>query len=135
MTPPWKSLTCDIGTWTRQSSFIGPRAPLGKDVVALDYSCDSGEEWEEEEDGEDVISSAGSKREDDDMSDGDSLDGWLVGDEEDVGGEPCDLSELDELGFENKSLKRKIPPEAEPIASSTVPQKENLRIQLFNGMR
>ncbi|KAG8987771.1 hypothetical protein FRB90_003156, partial [Tulasnella sp. 427] len=69
------------GTWTKSSTFIGPRTPFSKDPVAFDYSYDSGEEWEEEpEDAEEVLSSAGSEEEEDVGSE--EEDDWLVGDDE-----------------------------------------------------
>jgi chromatin assembly factor 1 subunit A len=71
-----------FGTWTRNSRIIGPRSPLAKDVVALDYGYDSGEEWEEEdptgedvEDGEEEEAEAGEEEDSD-------LDDWLVDDDE-----------------------------------------------------
>lgn len=68
------------GTWTRNSQFVGPRTPFAKEV-GIDYTCDSGAEWEEEPQGEDVVE--GEEEEDvgseDDESD---MDGWLVSDDE-----------------------------------------------------
>jgi chromatin assembly factor 1 subunit A len=52
------------------------------------------------------------------MSDEDSLDGWLVGDEEDVGGEPIDLAELEDAEFDIKNLKRKKAPTEDSGAAS-----------------
>jgi chromatin assembly factor 1 subunit A len=72
-----------FGTWTRSSRIIGPRTPLAKDMVALDYGYDSGEEWEEEEkgDADDVIEDG--EEEEGGEEDGDSdLDSWLVDDDE-----------------------------------------------------
>ncbi|KZT44152.1 hypothetical protein SISSUDRAFT_1115956 [Sistotremastrum suecicum HHB10207 ss-3] len=72
-----------FGTWTRSSKSIGPRTPFAKDMVSLDYSYDSGEEWEEEGAGEEVADSDGSGPED--TSDVESdMDDWLVPDEEGV---------------------------------------------------
>ena len=77
------------GTWTRSSRIIGPRRPFAKDTLVFDYSYDSGEEWEEEPVGEDVV-------EDGDDDDGEAeepdsdLDSWLVDDDE----EPADLAAL-----------------------------------------
>lgn len=43
-----------FGTDSRKSKFVGPRRPFEKDT-ALDYSYDSAEEWEDDEDGEDIL--------------------------------------------------------------------------------
>ncbi|KZP20865.1 hypothetical protein FIBSPDRAFT_1044651 [Athelia psychrophila] len=71
-----------FGTWTRHSQVIGPRKPLERDLLALDYAYDSGEEWEDEgnDNADDVVEGA----EDDDVaSEADSdLDSWLVSDDE-----------------------------------------------------
>lgn len=66
------------GTWTKSSSNILPRRPLGRDE-SLDYDYDSGEDWEEEGDGE-VIVSDGSDEED--SGSDEEEEGWLVEDEE-----------------------------------------------------
>ena len=70
-----------FGTWTRNSREVGPRTPFSRDVVAVDYTYDSGEEWEEESgDADDVVEGAD---EDGDDEDRDSdLDSWLVDDDE-----------------------------------------------------
>ncbi|KAH8107191.1 hypothetical protein BXZ70DRAFT_282272 [Cristinia sonorae] len=70
-----------FGTWTRNSREVGPRTPFSRDVVALDYTYDSGEEWEEESgEADDVVEDA----EDDDAGDepDSDLDSWLVDDDE-----------------------------------------------------
>jgi chromatin assembly factor 1 subunit A len=72
------------GTSTKTSRFIGPRTPFAKDSVALDYSYDSGEEWDGEEEvaGDDVHDGDN----DDDDADSDErdsdLDSWLVDDDD-----------------------------------------------------
>jgi chromatin assembly factor 1 subunit A len=98
------------GTWTRSSSIIGPRNPFAKDSAVLDYSYDSGEDWEEEEEGEGVLSGSDS---DGDASDNDSLDGWLVDDDDDIGGEPINLEDMDIVGYEFLERKRKTSPNLE----------------------
>lgn len=66
------------GTWTKSSPNIRPRRPFGRDE-SLDYDYDSGEDWEEEGDGE-VIVSDGS---DEEVSDEDEdEEGWLVDDDD-----------------------------------------------------
>ena len=48
------------GTWTQSSTVVGPRTPFAKDTLLFDYAYDSGEEWEEpEEGGEDLESLSG----------------------------------------------------------------------------
>ena len=72
-----------FGTWTRHSRIITPRTPFARDPVALDYACDSGEEWEDEDgDADDVIE--GADDEDGEVtSDADSEMGdFLVDDDE-----------------------------------------------------
>ncbi|CAE6441838.1 unnamed protein product [Rhizoctonia solani] len=86
------------GTWTKSSSYISSRNPLGKDE-SLDYDYDSGEDWEEEGDGE-VIVSDGSDEEDSGSED--EEEGWLVDDDE-VEEIPSDA--MDESG--DVSVKRK----------------------------
>ncbi|KAG6821095.1 hypothetical protein H0H93_007254 [Arthromyces matolae] len=85
-----------FGTWTRDSSIIGPRTPFARDVVVFDYGYDSGAEWEEEPagDGDDVVDDG---EDDDDGDDADSdADSWLVDDDEEVGGVPFeDMDQLD----------------------------------------
>lgn len=70
-----------FGTWTRNSADVGPRTPFARDVVSLDYTYDSGEEWEEESgEADDVVEDA---EEDDAGDDRDSdMDSWLVDDDD-----------------------------------------------------
>jgi chromatin assembly factor 1 subunit A len=70
-----------FGTWTRSSRFIGPRRPFAQDTLAFDYAYDSGEEWEEEPIGEDVVDDGEEDDGDDEERDSD-VDSWLVDDEE-----------------------------------------------------
>ncbi|KDQ33573.1 hypothetical protein PLEOSDRAFT_1073788 [Pleurotus ostreatus PC15] len=81
-----------FGTWTRSSRLIGPRTPLVRDMAILDYSNDSGEEWEDENanDADDVNDDA----EEDDDSEADSdLESWLVEDEDEDQGVPPDVDD------------------------------------------
>lgn len=72
-----------FGTFTKSSTSVGPRTPFAKDAVVFDYSYDSGEEWEEEEEGgEDVVSQDGSEDEAAEVES--DLDDWLVDEEEEV---------------------------------------------------
>ncbi|KAF5365726.1 hypothetical protein D9758_003132 [Tetrapyrgos nigripes] len=78
-----------FGTWTRNSRVIGPRTPFAKDVIDIDYSCDSGEDWEEPAgDADDV---GNDDEEDVETEDRDSdIDDWLVDDDEVEPGTPID---------------------------------------------
>ncbi|KAH9842954.1 chromatin assembly factor 1 subunit A-domain-containing protein [Rhodofomes roseus] len=74
-----------FGTWTRSSREVGPRAPFGRDVLALDYGYDSAEEWEGEEEsgGDDVVEDADEEEAGDGEGEDDSdTDSWLVDDDE-----------------------------------------------------
>lgn len=82
-----------FGTWTRRSKEVGPRTPFKKDVVAVDYTCDSADEWEGEEEGgeaDDVVE--GDEEEVEEAGDDSDLDGWLV-DDDDEPGTPIDERE------------------------------------------
>ncbi|PPQ77583.1 hypothetical protein CVT25_011375 [Psilocybe cyanescens] len=70
-----------FGTWTRSSRIIGPRTPFAKDTLVFDYAYDSGEEWEEEPVGEDVVEDGDDEDGDADEPDSD-LDSWLVDDDD-----------------------------------------------------
>jgi len=70
-----------FGTWTRSSRIIGPRRPLTQDTLVFDYAYDSGEEWEEEPVGEDVVDDGEDEDGDDNDRDSD-MDDWLVDDDE-----------------------------------------------------
>ena len=70
-----------FGTWTRSSRIIGPRTPFEKDSLVFDYAYDSGEEWEEEPAGEDVVDDGEEEDGDADEQDSD-LDSWLVDDDD-----------------------------------------------------
>ena len=69
------------GTWTRNSREVGPRTPFSRDVVSLDYGVDSGEEWEEEEEGDVLENDEDEDGAATDEHDSD-LDSWLVDDDE-----------------------------------------------------
>jgi len=98
---PWKTLAFDqqvrppySGTFTKRSAVVGPRTPLALDPL-FDYSYDSGDDWQDDEGGEDVDDFdelAGQEDEaDEDESEGE-FDDWLD-DAEDVTSEPRDVDE------------------------------------------
>ncbi|KAI0721577.1 hypothetical protein C8T65DRAFT_799984 [Cerioporus squamosus] len=74
-----------FGTFTRNSREIGPRTPFAKDLVQVDYTYDSGEEWAEEDagDADDVVEDAEDEGDGEDEPDSD-LDSWLVDDDDDI---------------------------------------------------
>ncbi|KAF9476322.1 hypothetical protein BDN70DRAFT_882568 [Pholiota conissans] len=97
-----------FGTWTRSSRIIGPRTPFAKDTLVFDYAYDSGEEWEEEPAGEDVVDNGDEEDGDADEQDSD-LDSWLVDDDE----EP-DL----------ELLSRSSPPPLFDLSNTPVPKRK-----------
>ena len=73
-----------FGTWTRISSTIRPRRPFARDVVAIDYSYDSSEEWEEECPGEaDDVADDNDDDDEGDVGEDSDADSWLVDDDND----------------------------------------------------
>ncbi|TDL27563.1 hypothetical protein BD410DRAFT_740732 [Rickenella mellea] len=68
-----------FGTFTKKSTSVKSRKPLARDPVALDYSYDSGAEWEEEEEGGDDLMSLDGSADEEDGSESE-LDDWLVDD-------------------------------------------------------
>ena len=71
-----------FGTFTRNSREVGPRTPFAQDLVQVDYSYDSGEEWAEEEgEADDVVEDADEDGDGDDEPDSD-MDSWLVDDDD-----------------------------------------------------
>ena len=91
-----------FGTWTRSSKFFGARTPFAKDLIAIDYSYDSGEEWEDEgnADADDVVGDDDDEPVDEEVDS--DLDSWLVEDD-DIDVSVGDLSsvppELPETSF------------------------------------
>jgi hypothetical protein len=94
---PWKTLAFDqqarppySGTFTKKSVVVGPRTPFAQDPV-FDYSYDSGDDWEDEEGGEDVDdfgegnAPPDEEDEDDDEEEGE-FDDWLDDSEEGIAG-------------------------------------------------
>jgi chromatin assembly factor 1 subunit A len=85
---PWKLLAFDqqarppySGTFTKRSAVVGPRTPFAQDPM-FDYTYDSGDDWEEEEGGEDVDDFGEVKPEeeeeiDSDQEEEDEFDDWL----------------------------------------------------------
>lgn len=82
-----------FGTFTRRSRVVRPRKPFARDVVAVDYAYDSGEEWagEEEGGGDDLAELSDDDKDDDEGSD--EMDGWLVDEDEEEVATPIDERE------------------------------------------
>ncbi|KAF9646857.1 hypothetical protein BDM02DRAFT_3188474 [Thelephora ganbajun] len=74
-----------LGTWTRVSSAIRSCRPFARDVVAIDYSYDSSEEWEEENPGDaDDVADDNDDDDEGDIGEDSDADSWLVDDGDDV---------------------------------------------------
>ena len=145
-----------FGTWTRSSRIIGPRRPLGQDTLVFDYGHDSGEEWEEEAMGEDVVEDGEDEDGDDDDRDSD-MESWLVDDDEEIdlaegtqGTSPPPVFDLPPLpkrkaeDSERKSTKKRkvviplMPFAKGPVWESTIGQSDYepfnpYAIRFFNG--
>lgn len=143
-----------LGTWTRISPAVRPRRPLTRDVVAVDYSYDSSEEWEEENTG-DVDDIADDNDDDDELDAGDDsdADSWLVDDEdmdaavradEVDNSSPHPKRQLEGTsGRGNSYKKRKVVPLVpfvkgpvwDPAIAKTVEETFTpFRVRFFNGM-
>lgn len=85
-----------MGTWTRSSTFITPRRPLGQDPVALDYTYDSEAEWDVGEEGENV----------DDMDDRD----------EESGASSDEDSEMADWLEDDLEVEDELVPEVQPVS-------------------
>ncbi|GJJ12192.1 hypothetical protein Clacol_006433 [Clathrus columnatus] len=134
-----------LGTWTKTSNKIGPRAPFALDPQTFDYEHDSDAEWEADEPGEDV-DSEGDSVDEDTSSTASDLDDWLV-DSDDIIEEKATTitpkkrktSEVGEGRSDNK--KRKVIPLV-PFQKGPIWEKhlgdceydlfDRMRIQMFN---
>ena len=73
------------GTFTKSSTVVGPRTPFARDALSFDYSYDSGEDWDEEDEGgEDLESANGSDVGESSDLGSDEMDDWLVDDDEPI---------------------------------------------------
>lgn len=103
---PWKTLAFDqqprppySGTFTKKSFVVGPRTPFAQDPI-FDYSYDSGDDWQDDDEGEDVDNFGGEKNleeedEDEDEEDEGEFDDWLD-DSEDVEAAQPDSMDVDD---------------------------------------
>lgn len=130
-----------FGTDSRRSKTVGPRRPLSKDTER-DYSYDSGEEWEEEEDAEDLLDIEVDKEradEDDELrklygSDDEEDDDFL--DDNDVDDDDDDDDGDDEAGNEGEDSGTPedgvVPMSADgaPASPKTIGQSPNAVVDL-----
>ncbi|ADV20839.1 hypothetical protein I305_04186 [Cryptococcus gattii E566] len=112
---PWKTLAFDqqprppySGTFTKKSLVVGPRTPFAQDPI-FDYSYDSGDEWQDDDEGEDVDNFGGEKNleeeeEEEDEEDEGEFDDWLD-DTEDVEAAQPDLMDVDDAPMPEKLPK------------------------------
>ncbi|ORX36523.1 hypothetical protein BD324DRAFT_629227 [Kockovaella imperatae] len=134
---PWKVLAFDdqvrppyCGTFSKKSVAVGARTPFAQDP-ALDYSYDSGDEWQDDDGGEDVDdfgegrAGSGDDEDDEGGEEEDEFDDWLD-DSEEVGfARPGDRSisgspeplEIGPSGAEQTKLPRQV------VKSRQVPKK------------
>jgi hypothetical protein len=107
------------GTFTKPSVVVGPRTPFERDPL-FDYSYDSGDDWDDDEGGEEVEGVEQDAEADEDMSDDnqeDEFDDWLDNEEDplfkpDANG---DVPMLD--------LTTTPPPNASPLRGATKDKK------------
>ncbi|TYJ59222.1 hypothetical protein B9479_000211 [Cryptococcus floricola] len=162
---PWKTLAFDqqprppySGTFTKKSLLVGPRTPFAQDPI-FDYSIDSGDEWEEDEGGEDVDDFGGggekAEEEDDDEDEEEGeFDDWLDdSDQVESGPPPPEVIDVDDstgsvskLPAPAKVVKKKepvkrivklVPTWKGPLWETKIGEKgteglESYRIQLLN---
>lgn len=107
------TLNHSVGTFTKKSMTVGPRTPFAQDPI-FDYSYDSGDDWEDEEGGEDVDDFGENVQEDDEEMEDESegeFDDWLD-DSEDAVFTPAPSDMDDEMaergGFEQARLQMKV---------------------------
>lgn len=142
-----------LGTWTRVSSSIRPRQPFARDVVVIDYSYDSSEEWEEETpgDADDIVDDNDDDDEGDAEDDSDA-DSWLVDDNDTEAISPTDQVDTVPLskrrfegttGASSSCKKRRVVPLIpfvkgpvwDPAITNTVEEVFTpFRVRFFNGM-
>ncbi|OXC70299.1 hypothetical protein AYX13_01211 [Cryptococcus neoformans] len=158
---PWKTLAFDqqprppySGTFTKKSFVVGPRTPFAQDPI-FDYSYDSGDDWQDDDEGEDVDNFGGEKNleeedEDEDEEDEGEFDDWLD-DSEDVEAAQPDSMDVDDalepekLSRGVKKLKEQpikrivklVPTWKGPVWENRIGEKgteglESYRIQLLN---
>jgi len=69
-----------VGTWTKTARNVGPRTPFAKEG-GVDYEYDSGEDWVEEEEGEEMEDTE-TVDEDDEEEEEEEIGDWIVDDDE-----------------------------------------------------
>lgn len=150
---PWKTLAFDqqarppyVGTFTKKSLAVGPRTPFAQDPV-FDYSYDSGDDWQDEDEGgEDVDEPLEGEGDEDAVTEDEGeFDDWLDDAEDPLfsGGVDGDITMSDPT---RTSPKKKIPvkritklnptwqgPIWESVIAEPTEGMEDYRIQLLNG--
>lgn len=131
---PWKFLAFDrqarppySGTFSKKSASVGPRTPFAQDPI-FDYTYDSGDDWEEDEGGEDVDDFGEAKPEEEESVDGeedeedDEFADWLD-DEDDAGYAPMPVDDDDDplLHAAPTSRQERLP--VNPIKKTDKPRK------------
>ena len=142
-----------FGTWTRISSAIRPRKPLARDVVAIDYSYDSSEEWEEDSPGEaDDVAEEDEDEDELDAGEDSDADSWLVDDGDDD--DPETFATMDEVdpaphskrrlegtsgagtSYKRRKVVRLVPLVKGPVWDPAIVKTDiftPLRVRFFNG--
>ncbi len=150
---PWKTLAFDqqarppyVGTFTKKSLAVGPRTPFAQDPV-FDYSYDSGDDWQEEDEGGDDV--------DEPVEDGDDeaptedegeFDDWLDDAEDPLFSKGADSDVTMADPSHPASPKKRVPikritkltptwtgPVWEKVIAEPTEGLDEYRIQLLNG--
>ncbi|KAK4683630.1 hypothetical protein P7C73_g6605, partial [Tremellales sp. Uapishka_1] len=122
---PWKTLAFDqqarppySGTFTKKSLVVGPRTPFAQDPI-FDYSYDSGDEWQDDEGGEDVDDidrpKSDEEVEDEDEEEGE-FDDWLDDSDDMVVDEDGDVP----MAMEQARLPMKVVKKTEKVSKRVV---------------
>lgn len=150
---PWKTLAFDqqsrppyCGTFTKRSVVVGPRTPFSQDPI-FDYSYDSGDEWQEDEGGDDVDDFGEVAEEPELASDEEEgeFDDWLDDEDENVL-EVEPIIDMTSTVNSPKPVKKRLVPKRvtkvtptwhgpvwESPLGSTGDVFEDYRVQLLNG--
>ncbi|CAK9781242.1 hypothetical protein CC85DRAFT_286041 [Cutaneotrichosporon oleaginosum] len=149
---PWKTLAFDqqarppyVGTFSKRSLAVGPRTPFAQDPV-FDYSYDSGDDWQEDEEegGDDVDEPVEDGDDDVPPEDEGEFDDWLDNTEDPIfNGADADTALTDPT--HPASPKKRVPvkritkltptwtgPIWENVIAETAEGHDEYRIQLLN---
>ena len=137
---------------------ISPRRPFIHDVVAIDYSYDSSDEWEDSPGDADDVADDEDEDEDDELDAGEDsdTDSWLVDDSENVNDDDMEaVAPMDEVdpaphpkrrlegasstgaSYKRRKVVRLVPfvrgPIWDPAITKTVESLTPFRVRFFNG--